>query len=161
MFIFLGWYINRPFLYEIHPDRKLIWPTKRWHTSSGSVDIEIDFKTLIDKHAALISANQCGALLFWLNYASFLSALIWTFWLSWRVTIQWTGGYFCLLDAGPYRYCTKGTCDFMKREGRKVKQGLTTHWQFSPRNCDLPPPGVDLWSTGALLNPVFMFLSRD
>ncbi len=71
MFIFWGWYINRPFLYEIHPDRKLIWPTKRWHTSSGSVDIEIDFKTIIDKHAALISANQCGALLFWLNYASF------------------------------------------------------------------------------------------
>ncbi len=77
MFIFGGWY--RPFLYETHPDRKYIWPSKRWHTSSGSVDIEIEFKTLIDKHAALISANNCGALLFWMNYASFLSALIWTF----------------------------------------------------------------------------------
>lgn len=65
-------------------------------------------------------------------------------------TVQWTDGYFCLLDAGLYSYCTKGTCDFMKREGRKVKQGLTTHWQFSPRNSDLPPPGgwfVVNWST--------------
>jgi len=51
---------------------------KYWHISWGSV-IEIHFKTLINKHAALISANQCGALLFWLNYACFLSALIWTF----------------------------------------------------------------------------------
>lgn len=103
----LEWNINRPFLHEVHRDKKYIWPTKSWHISSGSVDIEIHFKTLINKHAALISANQCGALLFWLNYACFLSALIWTFWLSWRVTVNWTGGYFCLLNAGLYSYGTK------------------------------------------------------
>ncbi len=59
--------------------------------------------------------------------------------LSWRVTMQWTGGYFCLLDTGP---ALKVLVTSWKE---KVVKSSRTHHSLTVLTAQLWPPSTRGW----------------